>query len=195
MSKAKWIWYLGDFELYHHMKLSLSRRERGSIVPTFWKVFDCNRLVRFEKKVTLERGEYIEIVMDGVGYLQLGSERYSTGKPIYLEKGTHRLSVVVGNTHGIPALLVTGETVFSDESWSADALDGRPSPVGSMDMPENVKPSDFSLPTERIEYRSINQTDKGIVYDFGRETYIKPVFNIPEPGCHYVSCSVKAWKK
>jgi alpha-L-rhamnosidase len=183
-NKEKWIWYFGDFEIHHHMKLSLSRRERGSIVPTFWKVYDCNRLVKFEKTVTLEQGEHIEITMDGVGYLQLGRERYKTDKPIYLEKGEHRLSIVVGNQTGIPALRVKGNTVFSDESWLADALDGRLVGVGYMDnIPADVKPSDYELPTERIEYQSIQETEKGRVYDFGRETYIKPVFKIPEPGC------------
>jgi alpha-L-rhamnosidase len=181
--KAEWIWYLGDFELYHHMKFSLSRRERGNIVPTFWKVFDCHRLVRFEKTVTLESAETIRVEMDGVGYLLVGRVRKSASSPIHLEAGTHTLSFIVGNTSGIPALRVKGDTVFSDSSWVADAFEGEKSAVGSMYIPNGVKPTDYQLPCTPISPESITQTESGTVYDFGRETYIKLEFDIPAPGC------------
>ena len=37
MSKSYWIWYPGDFELYHGMKQNFSRVERGFGWPAFWK--------------------------------------------------------------------------------------------------------------------------------------------------------------
>ncbi len=181
--KAGWIWYLGDFELYHHMKLSLSRRERGSIVPTFWKVFDCHRLVRFEKTVTLEQPETITVTMDGDGYMMLGRGRKSVNGPISLDAGTHNLSFIVGNPSGIPALHVQGKTVFTDDSWIADAFEGEKSPVGSMDIPRDIMPTAYELPSTKIAYIEMIETEQGQVYDFGRETYIKLAFTIPEPGC------------
>ena len=36
MSKSYWIWYPGDFELYHGMKQNFSRVERGFGWPAFW---------------------------------------------------------------------------------------------------------------------------------------------------------------
>ena len=41
MSKSYWIWYPGDFELYHAMKQNFSRVERGFGWPAFWKI--CGR--------------------------------------------------------------------------------------------------------------------------------------------------------
>ncbi|MBN2046617.1 MAG: hypothetical protein JW750_02140 [Anaerolineaceae bacterium] len=184
MSKqAEWMWYDGDFELYHHMKLSLSRRERGSIVPTFWKVFDCHRLVRFEKTVTLEQPEDISISVDGIGYLQIGRRRASIDAPIHLDAGEHHLVIIVGNQDGIPAALVEGDTIISDDSWYGDAFEGSKRYVGSMLLPAGMTPTGFSLPTERLDYVSSEVTGSGIVYDFGRETFIKLVMDIPAPGC------------
>ena len=181
--KGKWIWCLGDFELHHHMKLSLSRRERGGVVPTFWKVFDCHRMVRFEKTVTLEQPETINITMDGLGHLVLDRQRRAIEGPITLEAGTHKIAIVVGNSSGIPAVLVEGKTVFSDESWIADAFEGEKQPVGSMDLPQDMPPTSFELPCTKVEFTSESVTENGYVYDFGRETYIKFAFSIPSPGC------------
>ena len=36
-AKAYWLWYPGDFELYHAMKQNFSRVERGCAWPAFWK--------------------------------------------------------------------------------------------------------------------------------------------------------------
>ena len=38
MSKAQWIWYNGDFELYHSMKLHSRREEYGVEYPCFWSL-------------------------------------------------------------------------------------------------------------------------------------------------------------
>ena len=54
-----WIWYYGDFEIHQHMLMGLQREERGNIVPAFWKLFDCNRLIRFTKRGRLEQDETI----------------------------------------------------------------------------------------------------------------------------------------
>ena len=37
MENTFWIWYPGDFELYHAMKQNFSRVERGFGWPAFWK--------------------------------------------------------------------------------------------------------------------------------------------------------------
>ena len=38
MPKAQWIWYNGDFELYHSMKLHARREEYGVEYPCFWSL-------------------------------------------------------------------------------------------------------------------------------------------------------------
>lgn len=180
---AQWIWHFADFELFHHMKLSLSRRERGSIVPTFWKIFDCHRLVRFEKTVYLEKGEYIKVTVDGVGTFMEGYRRRPIDKPIYLEPGEHHIAIVAGHADGIPAVLVEGDTVISDTSWTANALEGERAPVGGNLLPSGQTPTTFELPCNPVAVVSSWPTDSGLVCDFGRETYIKLGFSLPEPGC------------
>lgn len=183
MQQAKWIWYEGDFELHHHMKLCLSRRERGNLVPSFWKIYDCHRLIRFEKKVTLTQPETIRVQMDGEGYMMLGFRRTACSGSVRLEAGEYVLAFVVGNATGIPALCVEGETLCSDETWLADAMEGEKCAVGAMALPEGMTPSGFGLPTEPINYASAWAVDHGMMYDFGRETYIQLKFDMPQSGC------------
>ena len=57
--KATWIWYFGDFEIYHHLKLSMQRSDYGHFIPAFWKVSDCNRCVRFKKIVNIASSERV----------------------------------------------------------------------------------------------------------------------------------------
>ena len=36
MSTAKWIWYPGDYEVYHNLKFHLRREEYGCSHPAHW---------------------------------------------------------------------------------------------------------------------------------------------------------------
>ena len=49
MSKSYWIWYPGDFELYHGMKQNFSRVERGFGWPAFWKSEGFRNRVAFRR--------------------------------------------------------------------------------------------------------------------------------------------------
>lgn len=65
MKKPMWIWYFGDFELYHHLKLSMNRNDYGNFIPVFWKPSDCNRCVRFKKVVELKKMKLSELHVMG----------------------------------------------------------------------------------------------------------------------------------
>ena len=54
MSKSYWIWYPGDFELYHGMKQNFSRVERGFGWPAFWKSEGFRNRVAFRRTYHLE---------------------------------------------------------------------------------------------------------------------------------------------
>ena len=188
-TKATWIWSFGDFELYHHRKLSLSREERGHIVPTFWQLYGPNCLVRFRKTVQLEKEEMITVSTDGEGYLQLGRRRLSYTEPVVIPPGEHVLQFVVGNPAGIPALFVEGTTIFSDSSWEATAFDGTWGPVGFWNLDDrSVTPTAFELPCERLDYVSKTETEGGTLYDFGKETTVKLVLTGLQPGAVYRVC-------
>ena len=35
---AQWIWYYGDFEIYHTLQLHSRRQEYGADYPAFWSM-------------------------------------------------------------------------------------------------------------------------------------------------------------
>ena len=52
MEKAKWIWYYGDFEIFHSAKLHSLREEHGTIFPGFWSLANVYPIVRFTPRLT-----------------------------------------------------------------------------------------------------------------------------------------------
>ncbi len=188
-AKATWIWSFGDFELYHHRKLSLSREERGHIVPTFWQLYGPNCLVKFRKTVRLEQDETIKVTMEGEGHMQLGRKRISCAGPVLIPKGDHTLQFVVGNAVGIPGLYVEGETIFSDSSWEATTFDGTWMPAGSWNLDDRaIPPAAFELPCTRLDYVAKTTTAEGALYDFGKEVTIRLVLDGLKPGATYRVC-------
>jgi hypothetical protein len=52
--KPTWIWYPGDFEIYHGMCQNYDREERGFFWPAYWKVAGWRHCVKFSAKYQLE---------------------------------------------------------------------------------------------------------------------------------------------
>ena len=52
-----WIWYPGDFELRHALKLHARRQERDYYRPAFWPVYDCWHSARFFRRAELTAPE------------------------------------------------------------------------------------------------------------------------------------------
>lgn len=180
-----WIWLYGDFEMYHQMKLGLRREERGASFPVMWRLDDCSRLVRFRKALNLSRPETVTVTMDGRGYLMLDGGRLGSPAALTLPQGVHVLEAVVGNERGLPALFVEGETVYTDGTWTASCLDGREEQAGCWNLRDKRKmPSDFELPC--VEIQPVSREGiagrKGVLLDFGRETYSKLVLAHAVPG-------------
>ena len=53
MNNAVWIWYPGDFEIFHGMRQNFRREERGLGWPAFWKMDDWRKNVRFFRRYEL----------------------------------------------------------------------------------------------------------------------------------------------
>lgn len=53
MKMANWIWYPGDFEIYHGMRQNFDREERGFFWPAYWHIADCRRHVVFMEPLRL----------------------------------------------------------------------------------------------------------------------------------------------
>ncbi len=179
--KATWIWYFGDFELYHHLQISMHRFDYGHFIPAFWKVEDCHRCVRFKKIVNITVPETVRFTADGICSITV-DEKIQDGMQLTLPAGKHEIIVNVYNSAGIPALFVEGKTVVSDASWLADItmtmFGSHYKPVGYWNLNnKRITPTAFSLPEKRIEPKLIGKKGNERIYDFGREVNIRLVLS------------------
>ena len=55
MNISHWIWYPGDFEVYHGMLQNFSREERDFIWPAYYHLDDCRKHVRFTREYDLKK--------------------------------------------------------------------------------------------------------------------------------------------
>jgi len=66
MKKSKWIWYYGDFEIFHSAKLHSLRQEQGTTFPGFWSLANTYPIVRFSKTVNTRADDTITLYLNGV---------------------------------------------------------------------------------------------------------------------------------
>ena len=205
----EWIWYPGDFEIWLGNIFNNRRTERGIMFPPFWKQDTHWQTVEFTKVFTLEQEEQVKVFCEGRfnisidGKLQhnpiyvLFEKKRAINDPVafplIIPAGTHRLSLKVWNPTTPPAIYIRGEHVRTDATWQATYEDkiwidengvahgsGIYVPVGHWGFTQpGYAPSKYKLDTEEQYPVSCKPAGKGALYDFGRETFGKLVFNHP----------------
>lgn len=90
MSKSYWIWYPGDFELYHGMKQNFSRVERGFGWPAFWKSEGFRNRVAFRRTYHLKEETFFTVYSNAIGHVLAGEKKYPFGKKITCGPGKVR---------------------------------------------------------------------------------------------------------
>lgn len=173
MHQAKWIWYNGDHELYHSIKLHGRREEYDRPLPTFWALSAPYPNATFYKKFHADVEETIRAVSPHKGYVRLDGERYPVNTDFTVKPGDHDMSVVLLAEQGFPCVYINGQNVVTDDSWTADHMVGKAVPVGA--DPAYTSPDDdptiFPFAYERRDPLKITETAEGTLYDFGREMY------------------------
>lgn len=185
--KATWIWYPGDFEVWLGNKFNNRRTERGAMFPPFWKQDSHWATVEFSKTVILERKETISIKTEGMFNLMIdGKLQFGMPEHFDIEAGEHKINIKIHNPSTPPALFIEGETINTDSTWLATYEDkiwidengiahgsGIYVPAAQwMFNSADTPPSKYQLcrkHCEHINSESIN--NKGILYDFGKETF------------------------
>lgn len=170
-NKGSWIWYPGDFEIYHGQQQNCSREERGYNWPAFWKMDDCRKNVRFYKACNVTNPVSFTVLSRKQGYVDIDGKKHPYGKKLALEAGEHRIVVHTACTEGLPAIYVESNTIPSDESWLVDDYIHSPVIVGTSPyyMDKNQNPEIWQY-EERICYPvSVQEDSEGILYDFGEE--------------------------
>ena len=174
MTKAKWIWYPGDFELWLHARTMMRRDERGMYIPPIWKIDSYHPNVKFRKVVELERGETVAISANGrFNVMVNGRYQYDAKTSFELEAGMNDVVISIMNDQSLPTIYVAGATIRSDETWSASYQNNKWSDAASwiFDHPEEP-PVTYRLATERISpNRSAADGPDACQLDFGRQTF------------------------
>ena len=117
MGRSYWIWYPGDFELYHGMKQNFSRVERGFGWPAFWKSEGFRNRVAFRRTYQLEKETSFTVYSNAIGHVLVGDKKYPFGKKIVCGPGEVAVGVHTGCIEAFPCIYVEGEVICSDKGW------------------------------------------------------------------------------
>ena len=173
MKQAKWIWYPGEFEIYHHMLLSFRRQEQGCDYPCVWHVSRPEISVRFLKRFTAERDGVFTAVTRGKGMVRIGAELRRVNEPIALQAGQYEIAVELFDCDAFPALFIDSDLLVTDESWSAELYDARPVPAACepafCSAADN--PAVFPFAYRALTPACVEPVPGGVLYDYGQEQF------------------------
>lgn len=173
MSKAKWIWYNGDYEIYHHMLLSCRREEKGHSYPCMWHIARPEVSVSFYKEYYVPEDTTIRIVTNADGMVQTNYKNSPVNTDLPVSAGKHTITVRLYDFDAFPTFYIDSEYLKTDETWVASACDCDNQPVGYrdyFDSPES-DPRVFPFCYENLTPVSIEKVNGGNLYDFGKETF------------------------
>ena len=103
MSQAKWIWYNGDYELYHSMKLHSRRTEFDAEYPPFWTMPAPNPNAVFTKRYHADEDDVIHVVAPHKAYITVDYyTRYPVNTDIPVPAGDHIVQVFMLALEGFP---------------------------------------------------------------------------------------------
>lgn len=171
MNNCYWIWYPGDFELYHAMKQNFSRIERGYGWPAFWKSEGFRNRVVFRKEYLITEQTSFYVYSKAVGYVLVGEKKYPFGKEIICNPGKVKISVHAGCIETFPAIYMKGNIIYSDKSWMVEDYDNPPVKVGYSKyfMDEQKDPSLWEYTEEICLPIKIETYGDGVLYEFETE--------------------------
>ncbi len=173
MSQAKWIWYNGDFELYHSMKLHTRREEYGFSLPPFWHMSAPYPNCSFGKVYHSDEVDTLRMITPHKSYITIDGARFPANTDITVPAGDHNVRVVMLAVDGFPTFYINSRYLVTDESWVADHMAEGPVPVGC--EPAYIDPADdpriFQFAYEHCNPVKVTKTAEGVLYDFGREMY------------------------
>ena len=168
-----WLWYPGDFELYHALKQNFSRVERGCAWPAFWKSEGFRNRVVFRRWYDLpeETTFFVTGVAGSVGYVQLDEEKHPFDTLIFCTPGKHRISIHVGCIGCVPSVFVSGDVICSDDGWQAEDYAAPPVPAAHNRYytDSSKDPSEWSYSERVYEPVAVEEINQGVLYTFETE--------------------------
>ena len=189
MNNTVWIWYPGDFEIYHGMKQNFCREERGLGWPAFWKMDDWRPNLRFFRKYELTKAETFTVYGRGVGHVQVDGKKFPFEKEITIPVGAHLIEVFIGNMTGLPCIYVENHAankdisgdikngnIHSDETWGVDDfLEAVPAGTSSLYTGREQDPNEVEYEERIVQPLSVVEKEGGTLIDFGQMVDGRPV--------------------
>lgn len=173
----KWIWYPGDFELYHNMLLHARREEHGYSYGCMWHLPRPEYICQFYKTCTIPHDTTLFAAIKGEGYLSIDNYKYAVPKngetTVPLTAGEHHILFRITNIEQFPAVYAEGVGVATDESWECDCL--LPKRLHAACDPVFTKtenPAVFPFLYQPLTPVRVEPcADGGMLYDFGVESF------------------------
>ncbi len=170
----KWMWYPGDYEIYHSMMLHGRREEKSWPYPVVWRLDSCWCNVAFVRTVEVPEDTTIDVRINGIGHVLVDGVPSPCGL-VQVPAGTKRIQILVYKSDGLPCAYVDGGALSSGAGWLVDCQDKNFKPVGFSD--DYIRPSDnpeiFPFCYKAIEPASIKDVNDGVLYDFGQQTFAR----------------------
>lgn len=188
VNSPTWIYYPGDYEIWLGNEMQNRRTERGGFFPPFWKMDSHYVAVEFSTKLDLPTAEEVVIFVEGKYNIKLDGKILPAYDKMTIPAGKHNLNIKVYNQANVPAIFVKGKTFGSDSTWKVTFEDkewidesGKASDTSSgttylnagswnFDSPD-TPPSKFKLATTPMDAVKVEDRNKGILVDFGKETF------------------------
>lgn len=178
LRKKYWIWYPGDFELYHGMKQNFSRIERGYGWPAYWKSEPFHHRVVFRRDYVLSEKTQFRVVSKAIGHVLVGEKKYPFGQWISCETGEIKISIHAGCVEAFPSVFIDGEVICSDLDWMAEDYEHPPVLVGHSKYFTNPEQNPTKWDYEEKVYEPVEEIpyQGGILYTF--ETELNAVLQV-----------------
>lgn len=178
MATSYWIWYPGDYEIRHALKLDSRREERGMMYPAVWRLDDCWHNILLHRAATLEKAETVTVYAHGIGRFCVDKKYHKLGESIELAPGKHDILIELTRINGLPCAFVEGDAFASGKGWEAGhvgprAKDYAPCGYSAMLTSPDDDPDEFKFSYENIAPAAITKDETGTLYDFGRETFAR----------------------
>lgn len=175
-NSARWIWYPGDFEIYHCMMRHTRRQAKDARVPAFWRVSRPELACTFERTVDLAEAAPFKAVSHGLGRVLLdGFNHGNLNEELTIPAGHHTVTVNIYNRETFPSMFVEspGFETDTDGSWRIHCYDkvwktpdGEPAYFGA-----DSDPAVFPFLYKALTPVSVEKIGGGVLYDFGEECF------------------------
>ncbi len=171
-NNARWIWYPGDFEIYHNMLLHSRREQHGLHYPCMWHVPRPEYSCRFYREFSTEEPTVIDISVRGTGQARCDGTKYAVPGTITVPAGSHTLVIELTNIETFPAVYIDHPALVTDGDWTCDRFTAKRVSVGCEPMLSREQdPAVFPFIYKPIPVVCETACDGGILYDFGVESF------------------------